>query len=513
MSDTTFSHANAIKNTHTRLKINALNFWEVLAQAVALISPSMTAALIVPLMFGTAGTAGWLCYLFGTIMLLFVAFSLNQFSRRYTSAGSMYEYTVKGLGPKTGGLSGWSLIWAYMFIGIAGVTGFTHFATKLLALTRATGYLSHPFVTLFAVCVLAAWFLAYKDITFSTILMLVFEGVSVALILMLAFLALGKTGFADAAQLLPVGHGLKDIGLGVVVAIFSLVGFECATAFGEEARNPLRTIPRAVIASLLLTGAFFIFITYVETHALANNVPTLDMLDAPLSTLSEKLGVKWMGVLISIGAMISFFALALSCLNAGSRVLFTMGRYGIFPVSIGSSHKQNLTPHVAISLFSAIQFLIPTAFMLLSYAAVGGWQMAPLDAFNDAGLFGAMGFCGAYVLISLATPFYLKKIGELKAHHIAVAAVALILLTVPIVGTVYPVPVFPMNYFPYIFLGYLVGGIVLVSVRSRSHSEIDGIRKVLDETTMAAPVLTAALPKLRVGEGQLPTVSHPGGSA
>jgi len=83
----------------------------------------MTAALIVPLMFGTAGSAGWLCYLFGTIMLLFVAFSLNQFSKRYTSAGSMYEYTVKGLGPKTGGLSGWCLIWAYMFIGIAGVTG------------------------------------------------------------------------------------------------------------------------------------------------------------------------------------------------------------------------------------------------------------------------------------------------------------------------------------------------------------------------------------------------------
>ena len=56
----------------------------------------------------------------------------------------MYEYTVKGLGPKAGGLSGWCLIWAYMFIGIAGVTGFTHFATKLLALTGATGYLSHP---------------------------------------------------------------------------------------------------------------------------------------------------------------------------------------------------------------------------------------------------------------------------------------------------------------------------------------------------------------------------------
>ena len=136
MTETSVSYEQAIKKTHTRLKTNALNFWEVLAQAVALISPSMTAALIVPLMFGTAGTAGWLCYLFGTIMLLFVAFSLNQFSKRYTSAGSMYEYTVKGLGPKAGGLSGWCLIWAYMFIGIAGVTGFTHFATKLLAMTQ-----------------------------------------------------------------------------------------------------------------------------------------------------------------------------------------------------------------------------------------------------------------------------------------------------------------------------------------------------------------------------------------
>jgi amino acid transporter len=502
MSEMNFSHANAMKNTHTRLKVNALNFWEVLAQAVALISPSMTAALIVPLMFGTAGTAGWLCYLFGTIMLLFVAFSLNQFSKRYTSAGSMYEYTVKGLGPKTGGLSGWSLIWAYMFIGIAGVTGFTHFATKLLGLSGATGYLSHPSITLFAVCVFAAWFLAYKDITFSTILMLVFEGVSVALILMLAFLALTKTGVADAAQLHPVGHGLKDIGLGVVVAIFSLVGFECATAFGEEAREPLKTIPRAVIASLLLTGAFFVFITYVETHALAGNVPTLDQLDAPLSTLSANLGVKWMGVLISIGAMISFFALALSCLNAGSRVLFTMGRYGIFPVSIGSSHKENLTPHIAITSFATIQFFIPTSFILLSYAAVGGWQMAPLDAFNDAGLFGAMGFCAAYVLISLATPFYLKQIGEMKFHHIAVALISLVLLTVPIVGTVYPVPSFPMNYFPYIFIAYILAGVVFVSMRSRSILEMDGIRKVLEETTMT-PAMSATLPNLRISEGQV----------
>src|SRR5580658_8809829 len=211
MSDVV-DYASTVKNTHTKLKHNALNFWEVSAQAVALISPSMTAALIVPLMFGTAGTAGWLCYLFGTIMLLFVAISLNQFAKRYTSAGSMYEYTVKGLGPKIGGISGWCLIFAYMFIGIAGVTGFTHFASMLLTQAGATGYLSHPFITLFAICVALSWFLAYKDITFSTVLMLILEGVSVTVIMILAIVALTKTGFIDSAQLHPTqGHGLGDI--------------------------------------------------------------------------------------------------------------------------------------------------------------------------------------------------------------------------------------------------------------------------------------------------------------
>ena len=132
--------------------------------------------------------------------------------------------------------------------------------------------------------------------------------------------------------------------------------------------------------------------------------------------------------------------------------------------------------------------------------------MAPFDAFNDAGLFGAMGFCAAYVLISLATPFYLKKIGELKARHIAIAVIALVLLTVPIVGTVYPVPSAPLNYFPYIFLVYIVAGVVLVSTRSHSITEIDRIRRVLDEMTVT-PEFPAMAPPSMVGGAQLGSAS------
>src|ERR1700682_3692905 len=76
------------------LRKECLGFSGITAMAIALISPTMTAALIVPLMYSNAGNASWLAYLFGTVMLLFVALNLNQFARRSTSAGSMYHYGV-----------------------------------------------------------------------------------------------------------------------------------------------------------------------------------------------------------------------------------------------------------------------------------------------------------------------------------------------------------------------------------------------------------------------------------
>lgn len=117
-----------------KLKANCLGFTELLAQNVALISPTMTAALIIPVMYSNTGDWSWLSYALGTVMLLFVAFNLNQFTKRSTSAGSMYAYICRGLGLTAGAIGGWALIWAYLGIAIAGVTGFTVFSGKLLSM-------------------------------------------------------------------------------------------------------------------------------------------------------------------------------------------------------------------------------------------------------------------------------------------------------------------------------------------------------------------------------------------
>src|SRR5216683_6752985 len=460
------------------LRKGCLNFTELTSVAIALISPTMTAALIVPLMYSSAGNASWLAYLFGTVMLLFVALNLNQFARRSSSAGSMFAYTVMGLGPAAGGISGWCLVWAYLFIGTAGMTGFTIFANTLFGMM---GF-QVPNIIIFAACAAVIWFLAYKDIRLSSILMLVLEGASVGLILMLCWVVLFKHNFIiDTAQLKLEGASFSGISLGVVVAIFSLVGFECATAFGEEARNPLTTIPRAVIVSLLLTGAFFVIVSYTEVLGFAGYKTTLDKIDAPLNVLSDMMHVGWLKAPISFGAMASFYSLALSCMNSGARILYPMGKLGVFHSSIGTSHETNETPHVAVTVMSILIFLSP---VILTQV----FKMEILDAFNDAGTFGAFGFLGAYFLISIAAPAYLRKRGELSPGAVALAVASISLLMVPAVGSVYPVPSWPVNIFPYIFLGYLAIGMSWFMILRRNPDFIDSVRHRIHAEHGAAPV-------------------------
>jgi len=456
------------QNVESKLRPNCLNFTELLAQNIALISPTMTAALIVPLMFSNTGNVSWLSYAVGTLMLLFVAMNLNQFAKRTTDSGSMYSYTSAGLGFAGGALCGWCLVWSYLFIGLAGTTGFTIFAGKLLAMVG----IGLPPVVLFALCLGTSFALAYKDIKISTLIMLGLEAFSCFFIIVLCFVVIAHHPSPDPAQFSFQGVSLSNVGMGVVVAIFSLVGFESSTAFGEEAVNPLKTIPRSIIWSLLLTGAFFIFVSYTEVLGTHDYKTTLDKIDAPLNVLAEKYDVSFLSPLLSAGAMFSFFALASSCMNAGARVIYAMGRHEFFHRSTSAAHDVHGTPHVALAVMTVLMFAVVT---VAKY--VLGLEV--LDEFNDAGTMGAFGFLGSYFLVTIAAPVFVKKRDELTSKDVAICAAALALMLIPAVGSVYPVPDPPVRYFPYIFLAYLVvGGARIAWLRMSAPEQI---RKIRDE--------------------------------
>ena len=432
-----------------RLRQNALGFPTLIAQSIAVISPTMTAVLIIGLAFADSGRGTWAAYLFGTIMLLFVVLGLNQFAKRSATAGSMYAYTARGLGPAAGIMSGWTLIWSYLFIAVVGLSGVAIFAAQLMSSLGIHTTVS-PLVW-FTLSAALCGFIAYKDIRVSSLLTLVFEALSVTCILVLAFIVLFKHGFSvDTSALKLKGVTIKGMDFAIVICIFSLVGFESATTLGGEARNPMRNVPRAVIASLLITGAFMVFMSYVEVFATQHG-PSLGSLTAPLNSIAGAYNVPVFRGLVSIGAIISFFSLTLSCLNAGARIIFPLGGHGFLPKRLHAVHARNMTPHAALLTYLTIIVAVAFAF----YA--GGWN--PLTIFGNAGTLAAFGFLTAYFLIAIAAPVYLKKLGEARRRHWLIAVLGFACLLVPTVGSFYPAPPSPVNLFPYIFLGYmLVGG-------------------------------------------------------
>ena len=271
-----------------------------------------------------------------------------------------------------------------------------------------------------------------------------------ACIISLAAVVLFKHGITiDTTIVKAKGMTFHGLSLAVVICIFSLVGFESATTLGGEAKNPLKNVPRAVIVSLLVTGAFMVFMSYVEVFGTRHYGTPLNNIALPLTVLSKIYGVTFFKIPVALGAMVSFFSLTLSCLNAGSRIIYPMARHTIFPKHLGRAHKENQTPHVAITLYILAIVTIPIVLEIFTN---------PLTTFGDAGTLAAFGFLTAYFLISVAAPAYLKKQRELRARHIVVAATACVLLMVPLIGSFYPVPPFPVDIFPYIFLAYMLAG-------------------------------------------------------
>jgi amino acid transporter len=436
----------------SELRADCLNFWEVLAQSIAMIGPTITPVLIIPIMYAQAGDAGWLAYVFGAITIGAVALNLNVFARRSASAGSLYVFAQRAYGGSGSLLVGWCLLWAYVFVAIAGTMAFTVFFVGLTGAAR----IPLPPAAGVLVCTAIAWFLSYRDVRVSTIALLVLEAISLTLISSLIVLIFvhHAGSWIDPNPLGLRGATPSSLALGVVVAIFSLIGFESANSLGEEARAPLTTIPRAVIASVVIASVFFVVTMYAEVLGLRGAATTLDKLTTPLDNLSDSVGAPFMKIPIDIGAVLCSLSITTAALNGSARALLMMGRNHLLPEVFARTHPTHETPHIALGTIAGILILVGGAALLLG--------RAPSDLFSDTSTLCAFGFVIVYGAIALGASLYLRRRGELTPTNVVVSAVAVVLLIVPAVGSVYPVPPPPGNWYPYVFALYVACGVALL---------------------------------------------------
>lgn len=441
------------------LSVGILSPLETLAQSIAGIAPSATPGILVPIVFGFAGDGTWFAYLLGTLGVVFAAKCINEFTSRSVCPGSLYSFVSAEFGRNWGVMTGWSMLFAYILCGAACVTQFAAFAASLSV------HILNVQLSLQSVMVVSAFLIGYctyKDVKLSAKMMLWLEFFSIALIMLLVVSVLGKQGFRIDWPQFEFGRmNLENIRAGVVMAIFSFVGFESAASLGTEAKEPLKSVPRAIMRSVIISGTFFVLTSYAMVASFRNSPVALDKCATPLLSMSEFIGVPALGHILDAGIMMSFFAAACAILNAAARLLYRMSGDGLFHKSLADTHLTNRTPHIAV--VACISLCLTIA---LTLAAL---KCASVDIVGWLGTLATFGFIYAYFTVSISAARFLRRQNCLTPTKILVISTSALILAFSIIGSLYPVPAAPYNYFPILFIAYMLVGFVINRAPATNH--------------------------------------------
>lgn len=451
------------------LKESSLGFMEAVGQSLANISPTLTPALNMGAVVALAGQGTWLVYVAATIALIIVGLNMSTLASRFSAAGSFFIFIARSLGPMMGGLTGWALILAYIGTAMALLAGLAIFVNN----TLAPFGVSIPPIISYVIFGFLAWYLAYRDIKLSSRISLVIEAISVTVITVLVFTVVGKHYSPSVVytQAGISGASVKGMFGGVVLAIFSFVGFESSVTLGKETRDPTKNIPRAVMGSMLFAGAFFTIMALAMITAYKGNATAFGNDSAPLETLLGYLNLTALSAPVYAIASLSLFACILASINAGSRLLFSMGRYQFVHRSMGLVHTTHQTPHIAVTISSVLAVIGPIALI----------GQGSMNTYDITGTVATFGFIFVYLLISISAPIYLakKRLGSVTSVFFGITGAGL--MVAAFFGSVYPVPAYPFNLLPYIFIAYLLFGVaILVRLKLFSPTILDRVELDLE---------------------------------
>lgn len=450
-----------------------LTVWEAIGVSVALMAPSMAININPQGTAGLVGPAVPLAFALATVAVLLIAHTFVRLSQRFNHSGSVYGFVGATLGARPGAFSGWMMVGTYVAFAIVTSTAagiFTTAAAQSLGVwDSAPKWLAFPVAGVVLVGVLA---LASRPARNGTRVMLLIEGITIALVVVLAIVILVRvaTGKAPGGQELtsvvfelPSGADPSTLFLGVVFALLSFAGFEAAATLGEEARNPRRDIPRAILGTALFGGLFFIVLTAVEVIGFGADAKGLVAFTSSGSLLGD-LGTEyvgpWIGDLITVGAIGSAVACCLACVVGASRLIFALSRDGMGPRALGEVSEQHGVPARAVAAVLAV----------VAVALVFAWVVLgaqPFDVFLALGAAGTLILLVAYVLATLGAVKLLFFSGtrQVGRWEIVIPVLSLSVLGYTLFRNLWPLPNGSAWWGPGVALGWFALCLAAVLLR------------------------------------------------
>ncbi|MEX0861339.1 APC family permease [Nitrosopumilus sp.] len=286
---------------------------------------------------GFAGDSVWISFILGSIVALFAGFSYAELSSIFPKVAAEYIFVKNAFKNN---------FFAFIVGWLTAITAMITAATVALGFG---GYLAQfvnlPIIisAILLIGILSVVnFIGIKEASWTNIVFTIVEAAGLILVIVIGF----TISSPEPVNYFESPTGLTGIIIAFVLSFFAFIGFEAMANVAEEVRNPKKTIPRAIILSVIVSSLIYVLVSLAVVRVV--NWEDLSLSSAPLAEVVKR-GLGSQGQIILTG--IALFAITntvLITLIAGSRIVFGMARDKSLPYIFASVHFKTKTPWVAI---------------------------------------------------------------------------------------------------------------------------------------------------------------------
>jgi APA family basic amino acid/polyamine antiporter len=311
-----------------------------------------------------AGPAVVLGFVLAAVTALFSALSYAELAGSIPVSGSSYSYTYATMGELVAWVCGWLLMLEYGVSVAAVAVGWGAYIDDLAANTVGAvlpealsappgdgGVVNVPAM----VVVLLAMALLLRGTSESARVNTAMVVLKVGVLLFFCVVAFTAFRAGNLAPFVPMG--VAGITAAASQAFFSYIGFDAASTAGDEARDPRRDLPRAIVLSLLVVTVVYCLVALAAVGAVP--WPQISGSEAALAdVLALATGQTWTAVLLSIGAVIAIASVVLTVLYGQTRILYAMSRDGLVPPVFSRVSRRRRIPVANTVIVSVVIALL-----------------------------------------------------------------------------------------------------------------------------------------------------------
>jgi amino acid transporter len=329
----------------------------IVFMVVAAAAPLGVIGGVVPLGIASGNGAGFpATFIASTVVLLFFAVGFTAMTPYVEEAGAFFSYVRKSLGTPAGiGIAFVALVsYVALEAGVYGLLGPAGAAVVELFEGPAL-----PWWLFAALAFAVTTYLGYRNITVSSRLLAVLLTAEIAIVLVLDLVIVVRGGDHGLSTGIvnPTAIFSGSLGIGLLFAIISYVGFEATAIFRDEARTPERTIPRATYLALILIGVFYAITSWALISGWGDEAAVQHATDSGATFLGDS-AQRYIGLVgadvITVLYFTSLFACILAFHNVASRYVFALSQRDVLPASLSQPHALHGSPHRASLWISAV---------------------------------------------------------------------------------------------------------------------------------------------------------------